>query len=220
MQAGGYRPRQVTRTNGIAAYRLVFGLLGLAAVATQFGDLLSRGVLDPLHFFSYFTIESNLLAAFVFLWLAARPGAPRSTTTELVRGGAVVYMTVTGVVFSVLLANTNVDTAIPWVNDVVHEVMPIVVVADWLIDPPAMRLSIRQGLWWLAYPAAWLAYSLIKGPIVGKYPYPFVDPANGGYGSVAAYCAAILVGMTVVCLAAVWVANVSRDRGAVSPATG
>ena len=210
----------MTRDIGIAAYRLVFGLLGLAAVATQFVDLSNRGVLDPLHFFSYFTIESNLLAAFVFLWLAARGGAPRSTTTELIRGGAVVYMTVTGVVFSVLLANTNVDTAIPWVNDVVHELMPIVVVADWLIDPPAMRLSVGQGLWWLTYPAAWLAYTLIKGPITGKYPYPFVNPDNGGYGTVALYCLAILIGMTVVCLAAVWVANVSRDRGPVRAATG
>ena len=210
----------MNRATAIAGYRLVFGLLGLAAVATQFLDLASRGVLDPLHFFSYFTIESNLLAAFVFLWLAARRGAPRSTTTELIRGGAVVYMTVTGIVFSVLLANTNVDTAIPWVNDVVHELMPIVVVADWLIDPPAMRLSVGQGLWWLAYPAAWLAYTLIKGPITGKYPYPFVDPDNGGYGTVAVYCLAILIGMTFVCLAAVWAANVSRDRDPVRAAIG
>jgi hypothetical protein len=47
---------------------------------------------------------------------------------------------------------------------------------------------------------------------VGKYPYPFLDPGNGGYGSVAVYCVAILVGMALLCLAAVWVANGAGAR--------
>jgi hypothetical protein len=45
-------------------------------------------------------------------------------------------MTITGVVFAVLLSGVNVDAQIPWVNDVVHELFPIVVMADWLIDAP------------------------------------------------------------------------------------
>lgn len=201
----------MTRANGIAAYRAFFGLLTLAAVATQLVDIASRGVLDPLHYFSYFTIESNLFAAALFLILAARRGE-RSARFDLFRGSAVVYMTVTGIVFNVLLANSNVDTAIPWVNDVVHSLMPIVVVVDWLLDPPQRRLTYRQGLLWISYPAAWLVYTLVKGPIVDKYPYPFLDPANGGYGTVAIYCVAILVVMAIVCLAAVAVANAAGDR--------
>jgi hypothetical protein len=59
----------------------------------------------------------------------------------------------------------------------------------------------------------WLAYTLVKGPIVGKYPYPFLDPANGGYGTVAVYCVAILLVMALVCVAAIWVAN-AVDRPA------
>ncbi len=209
----------MTRATGIAAYRFAFALLGVAAVATQFADLASRGVLDPLHFFSYFTIESNLLIAAVFLVLAVRAGQPRSARMELVRGGAVVSMTVTGVVFSVLLANTNVDTAIPWVNDVVHSVMPIVAVVDWLLDPPQLRLTYRQGLLWLSFPAAWVAYTMVKGPLVGKYPYPFLDPANGGYGTVALYSLAILIGMTLLCLAFVALANAAGGARTIEPAT-
>jgi hypothetical protein len=201
----------MSRRAVISAYRVFFALLVLAAIATQLADLAARGVLDPLHYFSYFTIQSNLIAAAVLLLLVLRADRP-SHAVDLVRGGAVVYMTVTGVVFSVLLSGTNVDTAIPWVNDVVHEVMPIVMVADWLLDPPRSRLTLRDGLLWLSYPAAWLVYTLIKGPIVDKYPYPFVDPANGGYGTVALYCLAILVGMALVCLAAVWVAGAAKGR--------
>ena len=200
----------------IAAYRAVFGLLVLAAIGTQLVDLSGRGVLDPLHYFSYFTIDSNLLAAAVFLILAVRRGE-RSAAFENVRGLAVICMTITGVVFSVLLSGTNVDTAIPWVNDVVHSVMPIVVAVDWLLDPPRTRLTYRQGLTWVAYPAIWLTYTLIKGPIAGKYPYPFLDPANGGYGTVAIYIVAILAVMAAVTVAAVWVANASTDRGSRAP---
>jgi hypothetical protein len=102
----------VTRSNVIAAYRAFFGLLVLAAIGTQLVDLSSRGVLDPLHYFSYFTIDSNLLAAAVFLTLAARRGE-RSPGFEIVRGVAFVCMTVTGIVFTLLLSGTDVDTATP-----------------------------------------------------------------------------------------------------------
>ncbi len=201
----------MTRTNGIAAYRALFGLLVLAAIGTQLADLAGRGVLDPLHYFSYFTIDSNLLGAAVFLILAARHGE-RSAGFEMVRGLAVICMTVTGIVFTLLLSGTDVDTAIPWVNDVVHAVMPLVVAVDWLLDPPRAKLTYRQGLTWVVFPGIWLAYTLIKGPIVGKYPYPFLDPANGGYGTVAVYCVAILGMMALLCIAAVWVANAANDR--------
>jgi hypothetical protein len=202
----------MSRENGIATYRAFFGLLVLAAIGTQLADLSGKGVLDPLHYFSYFTIDSNLLAAALFLILAVRRGQ-RSPGFEMARGVGVICMTVTGIVFTVLLSGTDVDTAIPWVNDVVHSVMPIVVAVDWLLDPPRMQLTYRQGLTWVIYPAIWLAYTLVKGPIVDKYPYPFLDPANGGYGTVAIYVVAILAVMALVCLAAVWVANATRERG-------
>ena len=206
----------VTLTTVIAAYRAFFGLLVLAAIGTQLADLASRGVLDPLHYFSYFTIDSNLLAAAVFLILGVRRGE-RSAWFENVRGLAVICMTITGVVFSVLLSGTDVDTAIPWVNNVVHSVMPIVVAVDWLLDPPRVRLTYRQGLTWVAAPAVWLVYTLVKGPIVGKYPYPFLDPANGGYATVAIYVAGILAGMALVTLAAVWIANATHERVRAEP---
>ena len=102
-------------------------------------------------------------------------------TFDIVRGGAVVYLVTTGIVFSVLLSGTDVDTAIPWVNSVLHEVMPLVIVIDWLLDPPSRHITYRQSLLWLAYPLAWVAYTLIRGPIADWYPYPFLDPASGGY---------------------------------------
>ena len=205
----------------LAAYRLGFAALTLIAIAVQASDLAGRGVLNPANFLSYFTIQSNLIGSAVFLIGAARWRAPRSRTFDLVRGGSTLYLTVTLVVFAILLSGTDVDTAIPWVNSVVHEVMPIAVIVDWLIDPPPGGVAFRESLSWLGYPLVWLAYTLVRGALVGWYPYPFLDPANGGYGTVGLYVVAILVFGVVLCWLLSWVANAvgSRWRWLEAPAT-
>jgi hypothetical protein len=183
----------------LAAARAAFAGLTLVAIGAQLADLAGRGVLNPVNFFSYFTIQSNLIGVAVFAAGAARWRRPRSRAFDLVRGGAVLYLTVTLVVFALLLSNTDVDTAIPWVNTVVHQVFPLAVIADWLVDPPEVRITFRRSLLWLAYPLAWVAYTLVRGPIASWYPYPFIDPANGGYATVAGYVIAILVFAIALC---------------------
>jgi hypothetical protein len=202
----------VDRRALVAAYRAVFGLLALAAIAAQAVSLASLGIFNPGNFFSFFTILSNLIAAAVLLVAAAC----WRWWLDLVRGGAVVYMAVTGIVYSLLLRGADVDTALVWVNVVVHYLMPVVMVADWLIDPPLERLSYRQGLLWLSFPLLWTIYTLIRGAIVGWYPYPFLDPANGGYASVTLYSLAILVVMFAVCAGVVALGN-ARGGGTSRP---
>ena len=195
-------------------FRTFFGILALGAIAAQLIGLLDNPFFHPLNFFSYFTIQSNLIGAAVLLIGAARRDI-HTPTFDVVRGAAVVYLVTTGIVFSVLLSGTDVDTAIPWVNSVLHEVLPIVIVVDWLLDPPARRLAARDAALWLAYPLAWVAYTLIKGPIADWYPYPFLDPANGGYGRVALYVVGIFLVVSVVCAAVAWIGNTARrDRAA------
>ena len=199
----------------LAAARAAFAALTLAAIGAQLAELAGRGVLDPVNFFSYFTIQSNLIGVAVFAAGAARWRRPRSGTFDLVRGGAVLYLTVTLVVFALLLADTDVDTAIPWVNTVVHQVFPLAVIVDWLVDPPGEPITFRRSLWWLAYPLAWVAYTLVRGPLAAWYPYPFLDPANGGYPTVALYVVAILAFGIALCAI---IAAVSRMLGARRPA--
>ena len=73
---------------------------------------------------------------------------------------------------------------------------------DWLIEPPHQPIPFRRAVVpWLAFPLAWTAFTLVRGAIDGRYPYPFLDPANGGYGVVALYC----IGIFALFLAVVWV---------------
>ena len=106
-----------------------------------------------------------------------------------------------------LLSNVEVDMSLQWVDVVVPKLMPIVLLADWLIDPPATRLEPRRWQLWLAFPAVWLVSTLIRGPIVDWYPYPFLNPANGGYGSVTVYGVGILIGMLAICWLVAWLGN-------------
>ena len=197
----------MTRAATVAACRIVFAGLTLVAIAVQLISLSSQGTLNPVNYFSYFTIDSNLIATGVLIAGALNRDSASTPRLDLARGGAVVYMSITGIVFTLLLSNTDVDTAIPWVNSVVHELMPLVMLADWLVSPPGVRLQVRQGLLWLSFPLVWIVYTLIRGAIVNKYPYPFLDPANGGYAGVTVYCVAILVAMLVVSALVVVLAN-------------
>ena len=194
---------------GFIVFRTLFAFLAVGAILVQLIGLLDNPTFRPLNFFSYFTIQSNLIGAAVLLTGAIRRDI-HTPTFDVVRGAAVVYLVTTGIVFSVLLAGTDVDTAIPWVNSVLHEVMPLVIVVDWLLDPPSRHISYRHSLLWLAYPLVWVVYTLIRGPLADWYPYPFLDPANGGYGSVLVYCVAIFVVVSAVCFAVAWIGNAAR----------
>jgi len=118
---------------------------------------MGAGSFNPTRFFAFFTIESNLYGAILFLFLAARRSASGSVGLDLARGASVVYLTVTFFVVIFLLSGADLQVAIPWVDAVLHKIFPVIVVLDWLVDPPAHRLTFRQGLTWLIFPLAWVA---------------------------------------------------------------
>lgn len=180
---------------GLALFRAFFALLGLAAVVTQ---LVAHVQLPPparvSNFFSYFTIQSNIIII-VVLGIAA-VAAWRGTNArwlDYLRGASTVYISITGVVYSLLLTNIDVNTSLPWVNIALHYTLPTIAVIDWLVDLPTPRISLRKALIWLVYPALYLVYSLVRGPLVDWYPYPFLDPRISGYGQVAVMSVLIAV---------------------------
>lgn len=187
--------------------RAVTALVAIAAIVVQAKTLADAGALNVVNFLSYFTIQSNLIGIAVLLILAARPPGARPAWLESLRGAATVYLTVTFVVVIFLLSNVDVGLQLVWVDVALHKLTPIVIMADWLLDPPTVRLTRRDALGWLAYPLLWLAYTMVRGPMAGWYPYPFLDPAHGGYGTVAVTIVVILIASAVLCLAVAWLGN-------------
>lgn len=182
----------------VRGYRLIFAVVTFVAIGYQLWVRAQLPAFVALNFFSFFTIQSNIIAALVLLWGALRDQSqPTPLRVDLVRGAAVTYMTITGVVYGLLLSDLQeqLQTTIPWVDVVLHRIIPLVMVFDWLIDPPDSSITIRDGLYWLIYPLLYAIYTLVRGPFVNWYPYPFLDPNKvGGYGVVALYCVGITVG--------------------------
>jgi hypothetical protein len=190
----------------IRTYRAAGALAILAAVGYQQGKGLAAGNWHTANYFSYFTILSNLFAAGILLAGALRGSGPRSETVDMLRGAAVMYMLTTGLVYAVLLSGGKVST--PWVNAVHHKIMPLVMIADWVIDPPQTRLQLRRTLLWLSFPLVYILYTLIRGSIVNWYPYFFVNPHHsGGYLAVTAGCLAIGLGMICLIALITWAGN-------------
>jgi hypothetical protein len=174
------------------AGRAAFGSFALVALGVGYDRDLHTG--DAVNFFFYFTDLSNLFGAAVLLYggralLRGRPGVP-----DLVRGAAVLYLVITGLVYWLLLAGQATAATIAWQNDVVHGVMPTVLILDWLVFPPTARLRLGVAVRWLAFPLLYLAVSLMRGPLVGWWPYDFLDPREpGGYLHVTTWSLIVLV---------------------------
>lgn len=204
----------MTRRNILAMVRLLFGLLVLIAIGWQLR--IHTGLnFNVLNFFSYFTNLSNLLAALVFLFGAFRhfAGGNPTAASDQLRFMSATNMVVVGIVFALLLRNVDLGTLLPWVNTLLHYVMPCVVLLDWIIDPPQTRIGTSHLLRILTFPALYLTYTLLRGRLISWYPYPFLNPVNvGGYDKVAIYAIAITATFIVTALALMTVRNKPAGR--------
>jgi hypothetical protein len=178
----------------------------VVALVDQFAFGQDLPTFQAVNFFSYFTVLSNIFAAVLLAALAARPALTADHAVSVVRGAVTLYMAVTGIVYNVLLAPAaaDVSTNLEWVNIVVHVVGPIVVVADYLLDPPRERPTVAEAATWLVFPAVWLAYTMLRGPSADWYPYPFLDPDLKSTGSIVLTCVAILVAFVVLSAGLRW----------------
>ena len=89
-----------------------------------------------------------------------------------------------------------------------HYVLPIAGVLDWILWPPKNRLPFRAIGWWMIFPAVYAVFSVVRGAIDGVYPYPFFDPdAVGGYGAVALYCGVMVVVFFLLALLVRFIGN-------------
>ena len=194
--------------------RLGFVATAIVAMTYQFAILNAAPGYAKGNFFSFFTIQSNVLGVLALCLLVVVRREERTPIFDGARSAAVLYMGITGVVFALLLSGLQeeLQTAIPWVDFVVHKLMPVVLVADWLVDPPRHRLPRWTAAAWLGFPLAWITYTLVRGASVDWYPYPFVNVDELGYDGVFMRCVVLFVGMALAATAMLGIGN-RRVRG-------
>jgi FAR-17a/AIG1-like protein len=201
----------------VRTLRIFFGALGFSTVIINMFVVanLPEGLHLP-NYLSYFTNEVNLFAGAVLLvsGLVPRDRLPR--WWDGARGAAALYLAVIMVVFALLLEGLpSSGTITPWVNAVVHRLMPIVLLLDWLLIPAAFPARWWRPLAWIAFPVAYLAYSLVRGGFIDWYPYPFLDPRGpDGYVGLVGSAGAVVAGFFV---AAVLFDQIGRVRRRLTP---
>lgn len=214
--------------------RIAAAVLGVAAVIAQLQRSTSNALQFGWHvptvvanFLSFFTIQSNLIAA-VTLTIGAIWWWRRGRVTENAepQGYAVLllcattYVVTTGVVYNLLLRNIPLPQGqtVAWSNEVLHVVIPLVMLLDLLFAPRRRALACKSVLVVVIYPVVWVIYTLLRGPLITSpgsdvpywYPYPFLNPNNPelvppGYAGVAVYVIGIAIGIVVVAFFVVWV---------------
>jgi hypothetical protein len=194
----------------VAVARLAIAAL---AIGTVIADIVLTGIaergMDLGNHFGQFTVLSNVFVAVVMLLLVARRDRPLRWEPEL-RGSAVVAVVAAGLLHAMLLGGLPAASG-EVVNKLLHIGVPALAVLDWVLVP-----SRRSPRWWavfagILFPSAFFVYTLIRGAIVGWYPYDFVDPTVGGYGTLLAGLPRIVIAFLLVS-AAVMVAGALRQR--------
>ena len=186
---------------GLITAKMLFALLGFSALVTEVATLVERSQFRSGDFFSYFTVEANTLSVISLVVSSfALAVGHRSVRLDYLRGAVALFMTTTIIIFIVLLSGYPASelTAVPWDNTVLHYIMPIAIIADWLFATRVEPVPYRKALLWLLFPLAYLIYSLIRGPIANWYPYPFMDASKNGYGVVVVTSLVIAVVLAAI----------------------
>lgn len=161
-----------------------------------------------LRLLSFFTVQSNMLAAVVLGWGAVRALTARyrsdTAVFAIALASVTTYMLVTGLVYNIVLRTAgDVDIMLGWSNNIHHIIAPMFMLIDLLIAPGRHRLPWQSIVVIVTYPLLWVTVTLIRGPHLSSpstgttpwYPYPFLDPTttSGGYAGVAAWVTGIAV---------------------------
>lgn len=160
---------------------------------------------------SYFTIWSNVVVAPSATLLLLRPHR-HDLLARVLRLDALLLITVTAIVYQVLLAPAAVVVGWSRLTDpILHVITPALTVLVWLYVGPRGWVRGRLVPLALTVPLLWIVWMLVRGAVIGAYPYDFTNVTTLGYGSVSRTMALILV-FGLVVASAYWGLDVALRR--------
>jgi hypothetical protein len=181
----------------LGATALVLQLAVTIPLRLDKGDTIFGAI---VFFFSFFTILTNLALAAIYASELWPREALRWFRSPVTRGMMAAAIALVGIFYHLVLAETWDPTGLSLVCDVaLHYITPVIYVLWWVLfmrhgvlrwsDIPAMLLP----------PTIYLIYAMVRGALVGEYPYPILEANRLGYGTVALNVLGVLVGLTALC---------------------
>ncbi|MGL4264627.1 MAG: Pr6Pr family membrane protein [Afipia sp.] len=168
--------------------------IGYARFVGAAGDQGLSSTEATVRFFSFFTIQTNILAALVLSAFAIKTGPEEWLVHPFVRSAVAAYIVMVGIIYhSVLRPLEPMQNVLSFTNIVMHYLMPVAYLLFWLTCVRKAGLRWYDPLLWLIYPLFYLGFVLVRGKMSGFYPYPFIDAKTLGYAGVAANTAGLLI---------------------------
>ncbi len=180
-------------------------VLALAGLGLRFGLFLPKAWSMGLstwtatgNFHSYFSVLTNLLVVIVFLIPVP------SFRAAKVRGAITLYALLVGVVYETMLRGVWHPGGAEFAASLIlHDAVPLAVVARWFLSREKGALRWSDPAAWLAFPLLYLAYAVARGELTGWWLYPFLDVPVLGILRVALNTCALLSFLLILGLAMV-----------------
>ena len=133
----------------------------------------------------YFTILSNIGLCRLHGTTAFRLARGRRLPAGRLYNAALVYAVVTAVTYKLLLRSSWSPKGAEFLSDLMlHDVVPLLTLAIWLLAAPRDGVGWRDPFAMLAYPAAYFVVTLGAGASGEGYPYDFLNVTEIGLGRV------------------------------------
>lgn len=160
-------------------YGLTLQLYVSIATALTNGTSVTTAIVN---YFSFFTILTNLLVALVLTQLSfRRPAHEPFLTRADVQATAAISIVIVGIVYSLVLRQLWEPEGLQKIADIVlHDAIPVLYALYWLYFARNHSVNFHDVPRWLVYPAVYLVYTLIRGALTERYPYPFLDAGELG----------------------------------------
>jgi len=116
------------------------------------------------------------------------------------------YILVVGIVYNTVLRFQWQPQGVQQLTDEgLHSVVPMLMLIYWCLFTTDDRIHYPNMIKWLLYPAIYLLYLLLRGALVNKYPYPFMDVAQFGYARVGVNSLLVLLLFVVLGILLIWI---------------
>ena len=165
----------------VAGARFAFALVGLVALVSRFIWGLGSATFTAGNFFAYLTMQSNIafmVVCVVGAIVALRSGADPPWLTNL-HALVLTWILVAGIVFAILVQQAGArgfTLEVPWSDQVLHFWLPAFALLEWVFATGRGRAQWRMLFVVIGYPVVWGVITLVRGAVVGWYPYFFLDP--------------------------------------------
>jgi hypothetical protein len=165
---------------------------------------------------SFFTVLTNLAISICLVCAACEPDEESFWNWPQVQTALALYILVVAIVYAAVLQGLWVPQGLEFLTErFFHLVMPLLYMGFWLFITPKGSLRLSDQISWQIYPLAFMCYTLIRGAMIGTYPYPFLNVAQYGYETVlmnSLFLAALFVTLGTFLIVSDWLLANLQNR--------